>query len=351
MCQRRHAGTSLVGIHATSQAPADRQHHGSAGEATGSSHGGERIPEDHAEDTGNVARELHQHKQAADHIDQRHGRHDFFSKLGNALNAAQQHNRHQDSGNHADNPRRNGEGSIDCFDHGIDLNRGSKHHGASQDHSPDNAQPRPVLAQTAANIPVESSVPVTGLRILFTIGHAQRDLRELHDKAHQSHSPHPEHGAGTTSGNGHGDTSDIAHAKGGRQCRAAGLERRDITLAVALVEDLAEGVLHGVAEDRKLEQSELDGQEQCHRRCQNQQRPAPQPVRDRHHDVNNKHTLPYLPISVSHILILLSSVPRYPWDLYLLPFGIIHSTAYTKSSNFRIAELNFSCWNDVKPFF
>lgn len=82
------------------------------------------------------------------------------------------------------------------------------------------------------------------------------------------------------------------NAKRGGQRRAAGLERGNIALAVALVEDLAERVLHGVSEPGELEELKADGQVHSDCGCQDQKRPSPQPVGNRHHDVDDKHILP-----------------------------------------------------------
>ena len=54
----------------------------------------------------------------------------------------------------------------------------------------------------------------------------------------------------------------------GGQRRAAGLERGNIALAVALVEDLAERVLHGVSEPGELEELKADGQVHSDCGCQ-----------------------------------------------------------------------------------
>ncbi|CAN3967531.1 DUF4179 domain-containing protein, partial [Dysosmobacter welbionis] len=119
--QRRHAGAGLIGVHAAGQAPTDGQHHGGAGKAAGGSHRRKGVLKNHRKDVRDVAAELYQNKDAADHIGQRHQGDHLLRKGGDTLDAAHQHNGHDDGKDHAHDPAGNVKGDPNRLHHRVGL--------------------------------------------------------------------------------------------------------------------------------------------------------------------------------------------------------------------------------------
>ena len=261
MGDRSGAKTGLVGEHAASDASLDSGGDGYAGNAADNCGGGEGAHEDAAEHVAYVAYVCKEDYQCGDDVDHRHEGDQLFSDLAYALEAAQQHHcaerRHYDADYEVSSVDVDGgegvDGAGDRGNYGVDLGHvayaeGRKH----SEQCKQRAQPDPFLAEAVLDVVHGAAYPVALVVALAEV-YGQGDLSELSAHSEQGGYPHPENRAGAAEGDSAGNAGDISGADRRRKGGTHGLEGSYGALAgFLLVEDLADGGLHYVAEPLEL---------------------------------------------------------------------------------------------------
>ena len=271
----RGTQTGLIGEDAAGHALLHGGEHG-ADHAAGDGRRAECAPEDHAEHAGHVFDVDGDHAQAQHHIEQRHEGNQALGHAADALDAAQQHQAHQEGDQDADaqvdgldsalgSQAEAGERGVDGGDDGVDLGgvAGAEHCQCAQcgEHA---AQPHPLLAQTVLDEVHRAAHPVA-LGVALAVVHGQRDLHQLGAHAQQRGDPHPEHCAGAADGDCARHARDVAGAHGGGKCGAHRLEGGDGALGgLAALEDAADGLAHGRAEPANLDAAGAQREVQAH---------------------------------------------------------------------------------------
>lgn len=110
----------------------------------------------------------------------------------------------------------------------------------------------------------------------LSIFDVQNDLGILGAHAEQGSQPQPEHSAVTAHGGGLRCTDDITGAHRGRQGSGHSLSGRNRAFSgLLLLEDLTNGILHGMAEMAELDAAVADGQERAANNGKGQERVHP----------------------------------------------------------------------------
>ena len=199
--------------------------------------------------------------QCGDDVDHRHEGDQLFSDLAYALEAAKEHQRAERRHYDADYEVRgvNVDGCVavdsagDRGNYGVDL--GHVAYAEGRKHSEERkqrAQPFPVFAEALAYVVHGAAYPVALVVALAEV-QGKGDLSELGAHSEQGGYPHPEYRAGAAEGDSAGNAGDVAGADRRREGGTHGLEGSYGALACFLLfEDLADGVLHYVAEPLEL---------------------------------------------------------------------------------------------------
>ena len=290
---RRGAQAGLVGEHAALHAPGDAQEHGAAGTA-GDAGGGEGAHKDVMEDGGQGVGVVDNHHQGGDDVDQSHHGDQLLGDGAQALDAAEED--HGGEGGQGDAQHQVhdllgllAEAGLEGHDHVVDGGDDVAHlHGVADaegsqggEDTEQDAQPLPVLAQAVLDVVHGAAHPVAVL-VPLTELHGQGNLGVLGTHTDEGSDPQPEDGAGAAQGDGGGDTGDVAGAHGACQGGGHGLEGGHLTLAgCGFVEDLADGVLHGVAELAELHATGAQGHQDARAHQQDQHGNAPYESVDR----------------------------------------------------------------------
>ena len=271
MGDRSGTEAGLVGEHAALDAPGDDQDHG-ANDTTGDTAGGESTLEDVVEHGGQGVGIANDHDQAGQDVDDCHDGHQLLGDSAQALDAAEQNHGGQDDQDDAQDDVDQGllvKVGVEGGDHGVDGRGDVAHlHGVAdaegcqgRKDTEDSTQPLPVLAEAVLDVIHGAADPVAVL-VAFTEPDGQQDLGVLGRHADQGGDPQPEHGTRAAQRDGGGDTGDVTGTDGTSQRRTHGLEGRHFAfLGFGLGEDLAQGVLHGVAELTELHAEGPDGQQ------------------------------------------------------------------------------------------
>ena len=293
MGNRRGAKAGLVGEHAPLDAPLDAELDGHAGGAAGDSLRGERTAEDQTKHPGQLAGVGDQNDQAGNDVDEGHEGHQLLGDTADALDAAQEHHAHNDHQHHAQHQvdgagavRRGGDEGLDGGVDGVGdvayLHRvADAEGGQAAEDTKDHRQPLPVLAQAVLDVVHGAAHPVAVL-VPLTELHGQGNFGVLGTHTDEGSDPQPEDGARAAQGDSGGDTSNVAGAHGAGQGGGHGLEGGHLTLAgCGFVEDLADGVLHGVAELAELHATGAQGHQDARAHQQDQHGNAPYESVDR----------------------------------------------------------------------
>ena len=204
---RRGAEARLVGEDAASDTLGHRELDGNTRRAAGDGSGVKSSLEDGSEHAGNGADIRKHDNERADDVNNGHSGHELFRDLTDALDAAEQHQRHEDgdtdAGDQADEHllirrilvERDGDG-LDGVRDGVDLRDvadAERRDGA--EHGEHGAEPLPLGAKAVFDVVHGSAAPVA-LFVALAILDSKRDFRELGHHAEKRRDPHPEHGAG-----------------------------------------------------------------------------------------------------------------------------------------------------------
>ena len=203
----RGAEARLVGENAAADALGHRKLDGNARRAAGDGSGVKSALKDGGKHAGNGADIRKHDDKRADDVNDGHAGHELFRDLTDALDAAEQHQRHEDgdtdAGDQADEHllirrvlvERNGDG-LDRVGNGMDLRNVAD--AECRDRAEDGehgAEPLPLGAKAVFDVVHGSAAPVA-LFVALAVFDGERDLGELGHHAEKRRHPHPEHGAG-----------------------------------------------------------------------------------------------------------------------------------------------------------
>ena len=261
------AQAGLIGEDTPADAPDDGLTDAYAGQTAGHGGGVEGAHKDSPEGVGDLGEIRNDHDDRRGHIDNGHNGNHQGAHVAQALDAAHQNDEDDDGADHAHHDGNDillglrggdhaADGLVDGAGNGVDLSQvADAKGGKAAEDGKDHRQPGPLLAQAVADVVHGTAHPVAVL-VPLTVLDRQGDLTVLGAHAQQGRQPHPEHGAGTSKGNGAGDTGDVAGTDGRRQGCTHGLEGRDgAGLLLRFLQSLAQRVLHDVDEVCKLREA------------------------------------------------------------------------------------------------
>ena len=203
----RGAEARLVGEDAAADALGHRKLDGNARRAAGDGSGVKSALKDGGKHAGNGADIRKHDDKRADDVNDGHAGHELFRDLTDALDAAEQHQRHEDgdanAGDEADHRlparrvfiERDGNG-LDGIRDGVHLCDVADTEGRDRAEDGEHgAEPLPLGAKAVFDVVHGSAAPVA-LFVALAVFDGERDLRELGHHAEKRRHPHPEHGAG-----------------------------------------------------------------------------------------------------------------------------------------------------------
>ena len=209
-------------------------------------------------------------------VQQGHDGHQSLRNLANALDTANEDQRHDDADEHADDQVTAcgavhaqqavvDQGGIDGSGDGIDLGGiAGAEDRADTEEGIQICQPHPLAAQTVLDV-VHGAAHIVALLVPFPEIHRQGNFGELGAHAQQGGDPHPEHSTGAADGNGTCHAGNVAGANGCGQSGTHRLERSQGTAGGSgFVKNTANGTLHGIAKLPQLQEAAADTQVQTH---------------------------------------------------------------------------------------
>ena len=275
MGDRAGAKTGLVGKDAAGNAllHTDEQ---TADGAAGKGSGVERTRHDGFQHIGQAGEVEHHHAHRQHNVEQRHKGHQLLAYAANALDAAQQHQRHQHRHKDAHDEIEGGQkaaahqpvfqqsGIHRCHD-GIYLRCvAGTEHGQHAEQRVQHGQKLPAVAKAVFNIVHRAAHPLAGIAALPEM-HGQRHLGKLGAHAQQRRAPHPEHGTRAADGDSARHTGNVAGAHRARQRGAHRLKRGHGTVrSIPLAEHPSHGGADGVGEFADLQKARADTEQQPH---------------------------------------------------------------------------------------
>ena len=250
------------------------------------------------EDSGQGADVPEDHDKTCHDIHRGHEGDQLLRDRPQALDAAEDddgHQHRQDDAKHQVDGGLAGELGVEGHDDGVDgaddvahLHRvADAEGGQGGEDGEDDRQPLPVLAHAVLDVVHGAAYPVAH-RVSLTVLDGQHDFRVLGAHADEGGDPQPEEGARAAQHQGGGDAGDVAGAHRGGLGGGHGLEGGHLPLAgLHLGEDLAAGVLHGVAEFPELETRGHAGEDDARAHQQDQHGKSPHHAVDRTIDTGN----------------------------------------------------------------
>ena len=257
------AQTGFIGEHTAGHALTHSHHHGIAENAAAHGFEAECALEDLDEHGGDIGDTHDDDRDAGQDIKDGHEGHHIGGDLTDALNAADDHDGHDDSQNNT------GDQGIQAHQtlHGAGDLAGlgdvaDAEGGQTAQNGEDHSQPLPVFSQTVFDI-VHGAALVDALIVGGAEFQGKGDLGVFGAHAEESGEPHPEHSAGTADENGAGNTGDITGTYGGGHGSGHSLEGREVgaVILAGFLEKLSDGVPHDITEFGDLDAAGADREE------------------------------------------------------------------------------------------
>ena len=268
MGYRSRTKTGFVGEYAAAYATLYGSGDGDASSAAHYGGGSKGAYEYAAENVADVADMGKEDYQSGKDVNDRHEGHQLFSYLTYALEAAYEDDGAEDSDDDADyqvsgvyvDGSKAVDGAGDRGNDGVDLGHVTNTEGCQHsEECKQAAEPFPVFAKALADVVHRTAYPVALIVALAEMD-SQSNFSKLGAHSEQCGNPHPEYSAGAAEGDGAGYAGDIAGTDGSRQSGANGLEGSYCAFTgFLLFEDLADGVLHYVAEPLELYPAAAEG--------------------------------------------------------------------------------------------
>ena len=237
--QRRRAHAGLIREQAACHAVLQRQTDTAADQSAGHRARLERQHENGLESRQQKIVVGAQNNDAADHIEQRHQRHQFFAHNCNGFNAANNDNRGDNAENNADCDTRQADGEVGLQHLGNRVDLRAAADAERGEHGEQRKQHRHHLAELlpleAALKRVHRAAHHAAVRGLHAVLDRDQALRVLSGNAEHAGQPAPQHGTRSAEIDGRADTDDVARADGRRECGRQRLKLTDVTRRIRVL--------------------------------------------------------------------------------------------------------------------